>query len=282
MSGGATAAGSQEPVPLDRGDVPLILMYHAVADAGYDPNLLAVSPRRFAAQLAWLARHGLRGVAVGTLVAALRAGRARGLVGITFDDGYASVLENAVPELARRDFTATVFVISDRVGGTNDWDPGTPWPLLSRAQVGELAAAGMEIGSHGATHTRLAGADVRSLETEVGGSRQRLSGLADAEIRGFAYPYGDMDAAARRAVREAGYDYACAVRTPRAALGLHALPRVYVGQRDGPGRMTAKRLLFRRYIAVKGTPDEGAARNHRTGHGRRGDPAGDAASAYPP
>jgi peptidoglycan/xylan/chitin deacetylase (PgdA/CDA1 family) len=249
---GGTVPGGLDVTKLALGDVPLILMYHAVADASYDPNLLSVSPPRFAEQLAWLARHKLLGVAVGTLVAALRAGRARGLVGITFDDGYASVLENAVPELLRRGFTATVFVVSDRVGGINDWDAGTPWPLLSWSQVGELAAAGLEIGSHGASHIRLAGADAGTLRAEVGGSRERLSRLADAEVRGFAYPYGDMDALVRGAVRDAGYDYACAVSAPRAVLGLMALPRVYVGQRDGPGRMTAKRLLFRRYIAVKG------------------------------
>jgi peptidoglycan/xylan/chitin deacetylase (PgdA/CDA1 family) len=249
---GGPAPGALDVTKLALGDVPLILMYHAVADAGYDPNLLSVSPPRFAQQLGWLARHRLRGVGIGTLVDALRAGRARGLVGITFDDGYASVLENAVPELLRRGFSATVFVISGLVGGVNDWDAGTPWPLLSWSQVGELAAAGIEIGSHSASHVSLAGADAGTLRAEVGGSRERLSQLADAEVRGFAYPYGDMDAAARGAVRDAGYDYACAVSAPRAALGLMALPRVYVGQRDGPDRMTAKRLLFRPYIAVKG------------------------------
>jgi peptidoglycan/xylan/chitin deacetylase (PgdA/CDA1 family) len=241
-----------EGAGLSLGDIPLILMYHSVAAVDHDPNLLAVSPQRFAAQLSSLARLGLRGVSVGTLVAALRAGRARGLVGITFDDGYTSVLENAVPELVRRGFTATVFVISDRLAGTNDWDVGTPWPLLSATQVRELSAAGMEIGSHSATHTRLAGADAERLTAEVSGSRKQLTGVADAEIRGFAYPYGSMDAAARRAVRDAGYDYACAVSTPRAALGLMALPRAYVGQSDGAVRMAAKRLLYRRHIVVKG------------------------------
>lgn len=237
---------------LGLGDVPLILMYHSIAESGYDPSQLSVSPRRFAEQLSWLERQGLRGVSAGTLVAALRGGRARGLVGITFDDGYASVLANAVPELTRHGFTATIFVISGRLGGVNDWDTGTPWPLLSASQVGELAAAGMEIGSHSATHARLRGADTARLTAEVAGSRRRLGQVSDAEVRGFAYPYGDMDEAARRAVRDAGYDYACAVRAPRAALGLMALPRVYVGERDGAARMTAKRLLFRGYLAVKG------------------------------
>jgi hypothetical protein len=61
-----------------------------------------------------------------------------------------------------------------------------------------------------------------------------------------------MDAAARRAVRDAGYDYACAVQCPRPDLGLMALPRVYIGQQDGAARMAVKRFLFRGYIAAKG------------------------------
>ena len=237
---------------LGLGQVPMILMYHGVADVAEDPNQLCVTPSRFAAQMAALQRLGLRGVAIGTLVDAMRAGRQRGLVGITFDDGYVNVLEAALPELKCRGFTASVFIISGRLGGTNDWDGGPSWPLLSASQVGELAAAGMEIGSHSTTHLRLAGLPASQLEAEVGGSRSSLGELVGAPVRGFAYPYGSMDAAARRAVRDAGYDYACAVQTPMAALGIMALPRIYVGQQDGAARMTAKRFLYRGYIAIKG------------------------------
>ncbi len=60
-----------------------------------------MTPSRFAEQMAWLQRRGLRGVGIGTLIDAMRAGRQRGLVGITFDDGYVSVLEAALPELRR-------------------------------------------------------------------------------------------------------------------------------------------------------------------------------------
>ena len=232
--------------------VPMILMYHGVADVAEDPNQLFVTPGRFAEQMGTLQRLGLRGVSVGTLIDAMRVGRHRGLVGITFDDGYVSVLEAAVPELRRRSFTATVFIIADRLGGTNEWDDGPAWPLLSGGQVTELAAAGMEIGSHGATHVRLAGADAGRLDAEIARSRTSLGELIGVPVQGFAYPYGSMDAPARRTVAEAGYDYACAVETPTAALGRMALPRIYVGQRDGAARLTAKRLLYRGYITVKG------------------------------
>lgn len=237
---------------LSLGRVPLILMYHGVADVAEDPNQLCVSPGRFAEQMTSLQRLGLRGVGIGALVDAMWAGRQRGLVGITFDDGYVNVLEAALPELRRRGFTASVFIISGRLGGTNEWDEGPSWPLLSGHQVGELAAAGIEIGSHGSTHVRLAGLEAGQLETEVSGSRASLGELMGAPVRGFAYPYGSMDMAARRAVHDAGYDYACAVQTPMADLGIMTLPRVYVGEQDGGARMTLKRFLYRGYIAVKG------------------------------
>ena len=232
--------------------VPMILGYHGIAEVAEDPNHLCVTPSRFAEQMTWLKRHGLRGVGIGTLVDAMRAGRPRGLVGITFDDGYANVLDTAVPELLRHGFTASMFIISDRVGGLNEWDEGPRWPLMSASQVRELAAVGMEIGSHGATHVQLTGMAAGQLEAEVSGSRASIGELLGAPIRGFAYPYGSMDAAAGQAVRDAGYDYACAVHTPTAELGLMALPRIGVGQRDGARRMAAKHLLFRAYIAVKG------------------------------
>ena len=247
------SAGTRTPVDrLGLGRVPMILMYHGVADVAEDPNHLCVTPSRFAEQMTSLRRLGLRGVGIRTLVEAIRSGRQRGLVGITFDDGYVNVLEAALPELLRHGFTASMFIISDRLGGHNEWDEGPRWPLMSASQVGELIAAGMEIGSHGATHTRLAGLGADQLEAEVSGSRASLSELVGDQVRGFAYPYGSMDAAARQAVRDAGYDYACAVQTPIAELGFVALPRVYVGQRDGARRLAAKRLLFRSYIAVKG------------------------------
>ncbi len=231
--------------------VPMILMYHGVAEVPEDPNQLFVTPERFAEQMTWLERRGLRGVAVGTLLDAIRAGQQRGLVGITFDDGYASVLAT-LPELRRRGFTASFYIIAGRLGGTNEWDEGPSWPLLSASGVPELTLAGMEVGSHGATHVRLAALPARQLADEIATSRTLLTALTGAPVRGFAYPYGSMDAAARQAVRAAGYEYACAVATAVPQLGLMALPRIYVGQQDSAARMAVKRRLYKGSIAVRG------------------------------
>jgi peptidoglycan/xylan/chitin deacetylase (PgdA/CDA1 family) len=248
----APAALARARAPMRLRDAPMILMYHGIADVAQDPNQLCVSPRRFAEQLTWLERSGLRGVSVGTLVDAAAAGQAAGMVGITFDDGYTSVLDTALPELDRRGFGATAFIISDLLGRTNEWDAGPVWPLLDAAGVAELAAAGIEIGSHSATHRHLAALSAGRQAAEVTSSRERLEDLLSAPVRGFAYPYGSMDAAARYCVGAAGYQYACAVQTPLAQLGPLALPRIYVGQRDSAARMTVKRRLHKGYVAVKG------------------------------
>lgn len=251
-AGGASTGMSPQPGRLGLHNVPMVLMYHGIADVPEDPNQLCVSPDRFAEQMAWMERRGLRGVSVGTLLEAMRAGRHRGLVGITFDDGYTNVLESALPELQRRGFGASAFIISRRLGGSNEWDEGPAWPLLDADGVRKLAAAGLEIGSHSATHVRLAGLSPDQLAAEIAASKADLTALLGTEIRGFAFPYGSMDAAARRAVHDAGYEYACAVQTPRSELGLMALPRIYVGNHDNAARMTAKRHLYRGYIAIRG------------------------------
>lgn len=260
-TGVGTEAGTGGPMPVRA--LPLILMYHCVGVVGSDPNLLCVTPERFSSQMEWLRRHGLRGVDVGTLLAARHEDRASRMVGLTFDDGYAGVLEHAVPVLRKNGFTATMFVLADRLGETNDWDDGTPWPLLSRSGVAELAAAGMEIGSHGATHTALAGADPATLAAEVAGSRDALRDLTGQPVAGFAYPYGATDQRVIDAVAEAGYGYACAVRPYGSRPAPYALPRIYAGQADGPARLAAKRLLYRAHFA------RGYHRNHLPAKGHR-------------
>ena len=229
-----------------------ILMYHAVADVTDDPYSLAVSPDRLDRQLRTLRRLGLRGVSVGDLVDATAAGRARGLVGLSFDDGYAGLTEHALPALRRHGFGATVFVVTERLGGSNDWDNGPVWPLLDPEGVRRLAAEGIEIGSHTATHARLAGQEPGRLKTEVTGSRDQLAELLGAPPCGFAYPYGSLDAAAVEAVRDAGYAYACAVSPPRSGASPHALPRSYVGERDGAVRLTAKWALHGVRVVLRG------------------------------
>jgi peptidoglycan/xylan/chitin deacetylase (PgdA/CDA1 family) len=219
--------------------MPMLLMYHSVQPYTEDPYLVTVGPRRFEQQMGWLRRRGLRGVSIAELLAARAAGTGKGLIGLTFDDGYADFAEYALPVLRRYGCTATVFVIAGRMGGDNVWDAAGPRkPLLDADQVAALAAAGLEIGSHGLRHVSLPAAH-RTLADETGGSRRILQDVTGQPAGGFCYPYGHLDAEVVGAVRDAGYDYGCAI-WPSEHVGRHALPRTYIGDADTSPRLWAK------------------------------------------
>lgn len=238
--------GGRAPVPAarrPRSAPPWVLMYHSVAEVTDDPYHVTVSPARLDRQLRWLRDRGLRGVSVGALLRARAAGRSAGLVGLTFDDGYADFRSDALPLLRRHDCTATVFVLPGRAGGVNGWDRlGPRKPLLTEDDIRAVADAGMEIGSHGLLHQDLTTADGVTLVRETAVSRMLLTELTGQAPDGFCYPYGALDNRSVDAVRASGYGYACAI-DPGPLTGLHALPRVHIGAADTSWRLHLKRVL---------------------------------------
>lgn len=223
--------------------IPWVWMYHSIATYDEDPYEVTMSPERFEKQMRWLRRRGLRGVSMAELLEARAQGRASRLVGLTFDDGYQDFVTNAMPVLQRYGFTATVFVLAGRLGGENEWSrPGPNKALLTADEVRDIDRAGMEIGSHGLKHISLLKADDTELIPETRYSREVLQELLGRDVRGFCYPYGYLDARVVEAVRAAGYDYACAVRTS-AQISRHAIPRTLVHDRDTSWRLEAKRVV---------------------------------------
>jgi peptidoglycan/xylan/chitin deacetylase (PgdA/CDA1 family) len=216
-------------------------MYHSVTDQGADPYNVTVAPARFTRQMRWLTARGLRGMGV-TAALEARARGERGVVALTFDDGYADFATEAVPILRRFGFTATVYVLAGRLGGHNGWDTEGPRKALMTAeQVRQVAEAGMEIGSHGLRHVSLPEQDPARLHRELHESRAMLGELTGRPIRGLAYPYGHYGDRETGAAREAGYEHACGVGTGAPA-SVFTLSRTHLGQRDTSPRLWARRL----------------------------------------
>lgn len=106
----------------------LILMYHRVAGETSDPWGLCVAPEHFREQLDVLSRFA-DVVPLPDLSSRLRVGRKqRPVVAISFDDGYADNLHQALPLLENADMPATVFVATAWIGGEPFW-----WDALAAA-----------------------------------------------------------------------------------------------------------------------------------------------------
>jgi len=118
------------------------------------------------------------------------------------------------------------------------WDDGPRKPLMTVDQIRTVAAAGMEVASHGRHHVSLPQTGGCELREELEESRACLADVIDRQVTGFAYPYGHATGREIEAVRAAGYDYACDIKP--AEPGRHALPRAYIGERDRPLRLRAK------------------------------------------
>lgn len=214
-----------------------VLGYHSISDEWRDgTRRWSVSPRDFDEQMALIRDRGHTTLTVSQYAAVLRkeAPLPPRPVLITFDDGFADLVETALPILRRYGLTATAYVISSRVGGPPS--PGGD-PMLDWDGLRELSAHGVEIGSHSRTHTCLDCLRPAELDAEVGRSRRELEDGLQAAVSSFAYPYGYYSPTVRRAVVEAGYSSACAVKNAlsHAEDDVFAIARVLIERDTGPG-----------------------------------------------
>jgi peptidoglycan/xylan/chitin deacetylase (PgdA/CDA1 family) len=235
--------------------VPVLMFHHVEPLAATELAPPPLHPDSYlargelAAVLDALAVRGFRTLTLAEAAARRRAGRRlpRRSVVLTFDDGCRCFRDHALPELGARGMTATVFAVSGELGGSNRWDrpPGRPGErreeLLGAAELRGLAAAGIEVGSHGRRHRDLTACDADALADEVAGSREELAAAVGEPVRTFCYPYGRLDERARAAVEQAGFAAAAGIHgVPAARRGdPFALPRLAVN----PGESRFELLL---------------------------------------
>jgi peptidoglycan/xylan/chitin deacetylase (PgdA/CDA1 family) len=182
-----------------------ILFYHRVAD---DRDELAVTPRNFARQMAYLAAQSYRVVDVITAADLLDRGAfpAR-TIGLSFDDGYLDVAEHAMPILAGHGFHATVFVPPHVIDGSAWFDGNGRRPdVLDWDVIGELDREGtLRFEAHSLTHPNLPDLEEHVAWHEIEGSMVALEARLGRPVEAFAYPKGLFGERERRMVREAGF-----------------------------------------------------------------------------
>jgi peptidoglycan/xylan/chitin deacetylase (PgdA/CDA1 family) len=179
-------------------DSGIVLYYHAVK---------AHQRHRFARQMDDLLKHA----------SPFPAGspesiqRQRPNVAVTFDDGFRSVVENAIPELEKRRIPFTIFVPSGCLGERPSWvrdcrHPSWDERVVSPAELRALAKRPLAtLGSHSITHPNLLDVAPARVEEELAGSRAQLQATAGVAIDLFSFPHGAHNGHLVEQARRAGY-----------------------------------------------------------------------------
>ncbi|MCI6301158.1 MAG: polysaccharide deacetylase family protein [Megasphaera elsdenii] len=125
---------------------------------------------------------------------------------ITFDDGYVDNYEEAYPILKKYNMRGTIFLIINLMDtpGYLTWD-----------QVKEMAADGMEFGSHTISHKPLTSFDRAGVRHELQDSKDIIEKMTGKPCHFIAFPEGKYNDMVMEETRGAGYRYAFTVDTGR-------------------------------------------------------------------
>ncbi len=121
---------------------------------------------------------------------------------ITCDDGFRSDYDDLLPWLLERGLHATFFIPTHFIGRSD---------RVTSAEIREIHAAGMEIGSHGLDHVDWCTISQSQLRAEVFDSKAELEDLVGSEVCKAAPPFGSYNRTVCRTLKKAGYKtiYTC-------------------------------------------------------------------------
>jgi peptidoglycan/xylan/chitin deacetylase (PgdA/CDA1 family) len=123
----------------------------------------------------------------------------RPLVSFTFDDCPVSAVRTGASILEARGVRGTFYVCGGLAG--TDWENG---PQFTKDDLVGLSAAGHEIGCHTYSHRSAYAVSGQTFAEDLERNRAFLAGvLGDHPVETFAFPYGHVTLAARRAAAKA-------------------------------------------------------------------------------
>jgi peptidoglycan/xylan/chitin deacetylase (PgdA/CDA1 family) len=184
-----------------RTKVPILVYHHIklALEGSRGLRRMTVTAEVFDQQMKFLQDAGYHAITFADLADYFEQGRELPTlpVIISFDDGWVTQYENALPSLSKYHFPATFFVVTDYIGHRG---------FISWPQLQTLLTEGMRIGSHSRSHPRFSKiTDPALLWDQIYNSKTILESQIEASVAEFAYPYGSYNTAAIDMVKAAGY-----------------------------------------------------------------------------
>ena len=175
---------------------------------------------------------------------------------VTFDDGFVSVLENALPELEQRRIPATFFVPSGCLGRPPAWvkptAPAARQCVLSAERLASLKNHGLlAIGSHSISHPNFLKLDPAGARRELEQSKAELEAILGDKVSLFSFPHGACDSLTFELSRAAGYNRVFTINPCNALTGADdfVVGRVLADPSDWPVEFRLKVLGCYRWLA---------------------------------
>ena len=224
-------------------------MYHSIESMPKSTVMrsLHVPTRRFAFQMWMLKSLGYKALSLKKLKPYLDGEKHGKVVGLTFDDGYQNNLINAAPILVKYNFSATCYIVSNRIGSSNSWDSNkgiTQRPLMNENEIFEWLSLGMDIGAHTKTHANLTSISKKQALKEIIDCKVDLECLFKVRVDDFCYPFGSVNKELENIVRDSGYLSATSMFRGKASLqtNRYLLPRIPINHRTLPHLFLVKLL----------------------------------------
>jgi len=188
-----------------------ILMYHSISD---DNSKMSVSVDNFYKQMKLMKKLGFRSHKLKNIF----DNKYKRRFVITFDDGYQSVYQNALPILKELSFNATCFFISNEIGKYNKWDLDKKnykkLDLMNEDQIKEWISCDCEVGSHTLDHKDLTSLAIEEKIVQIRSPIKFFKDKFNIQVESFSYPYGKYDEDSVKIVK-ANYNYAVTTKRSR-------------------------------------------------------------------
>lgn len=149
------------------------------------------------------------------------------LIAVTFDDGYQSIIDNALPIMHDRKIPATVFITTGYLGQKPGWirDPdheNASELVLTRNQLKQLAEESVLLGSHTVTHPLLANTHEDQVNIELLKSKESLEDMLNLKIDLFSFPFDSYTNKLIELSKKVGYK--------RAFIDIPIFPNTRIGE----------------------------------------------------
>lgn len=181
-----------------------ILLYHHVSSS--TPASTSISPEAFKSHMEYLDAHHTV-VSLQDVVSAIQHNTTlpENAVAITFDDGYANILDNAHPILAALGFPYTVFINPDEIGvGPKQ---------LTWEQVIAMHNDGVVFANHTLDHLHMLNGEqamgerawLEKVWQNVESAEKKIEDKLDISLKYLAYPFGEYNTALANKLKAEGY-----------------------------------------------------------------------------